>query len=299
MHSMPRTDLATELREIAEERSAEIPGVRSEETEREGFMVNRVEILDPRGEEAIGKPVGRYVTIDWTGLLIREQDGFTRAVRALAAELSELLPEDEERTVLVAGLGNRFITPDAVGPKAMEHILVTRHLVDQMPKIFGSFARTAAVAPGGLGLTGVETGEIIRGIVDRVKPSVVIAIDALAARRVERLCRTVQLADSGIVPGAGVGNTRYALNEESLGVPVIALGVPTVVDAMTLLRDQAESAGVSLPHLEPPTEENKSLIVTPKDIDRMIADSAKTIGYGINLALNPELSMSDMEMLLS
>ena len=201
------------------------------------------------------------------------------------------------RSVLAVGLGNRRITADALGPLAMEKIIVTRHLKDAMPEAFENFARVGAVSPGVLGVTGVETGEIVQGVCRLIKPDAIIAVDALASRRMNRLCRTVQLSDSGITPGGGVGPGRVALDRDSLGAPVIAIGVPMVVDAWTLAMDLCQQAGGSLDSEDCPVPEG-AMIVTPKDIDALTRKSAKLIGYAVNMALHGGLSVSEIEELL-
>ena len=197
------------------------------------------------------------------------------------------------------GLGNRAITPDAVGPKAADHTLVTRHLVTQVPEHFAAFRSVSALAAGVLGTTGMESGEMVSALVEKIRPDCVVAVDALASRSLDRVCSTVQLADTGIVPGAGVGNARAALNAETLGVPVVAVGVPTVVDAATLALDVLSEAGREDLDPEVLRGAGKGLIVTPKDIDAQVADLSKVIGFGINLALQPGLTVEDVEMLLS
>jgi len=294
--------LALEAREIwkqSAEETTKLEGVKVEESNREGFSVTAVRILNETGAQALGKPVGNYVTIELDGLIRREQDGFPRAVRALAAELSALLSVSEGAPALVVGLGNRSITPDAIGPKAADHTMVTRHLVDQMPEQFGAFRPVSALAAGVLGTTGVESGELVHAVCEKIKPACVIAVDALASRSVKRLCRTVQIADTGIIPGSGVGNHRAALNQSTLGIPVIAVGVPTVVDAATLAMDLLEEAGKS--DLEPESLGGaaRGLMVTPREIDSQVGDVAKVIGYGINLALQGGLTVEDVEMFLS
>ncbi len=293
-----RTDLALEARELWQESSREasaLPGVRAREELREDIPVNVVEILDEEGARALGKPRGRYVTLTLDGAIHRAEGSFSRTVRAVAGELSLLLNEvPPDALVLVAGLGNRAITPDAVGPLVHENVLVTRHLVDQVPEHFGWMRPVASLAAEVLGTTGVESGEVVRAVCDRLHPACVIAVDALASRSVSRLCRTVQLSDTGIAPGSGVGNHRQELNRASLGIPVIAVGVPTVVEASTLAADLLGDSG-SLPQLGP----EGSLLVTPKDIDSQVAGVSKLIGYGISLALQPELSIEDLDLLLS
>ena len=226
----------------------------------------------------------------------READAFPRACRALAGLLAELLPRDGG-PVLVAGLGNRAITPDAIGPLAAESVLATRHLTRQAPEYFADWRPVSVIAPGVLGQTGVETAEVLTGLMKTVTPRAVIAVDALACGRLSRLTRTIQVTDTGIVPGAGVGNARAGLNPDTLGVPVVAVGVPTVVDGATLaheIRAQAKNAsGEALDDLETP------VIVTTRDIDREAADAARVIGYAIDLALHPHLTVSDIDLYLS
>lgn len=297
MGRIRRTDLALEARELWQESAGEttrLEGVEAREGEREGFPVTTVRVLDRRGEQALGKPVGEYVTVTLEGLAQREDGVFSRAVNAVAAQLRELLGElRREESVLVVGLGNRAITPDAIGPKVHEHTLVTRHLVEGMPEQFSAFRPVASLSTGVLGTTGMESGEMVRAVCKTLRPARVIAVDALASRSLERLCRTVQLSNTGIAPGSGVGNHRQALDEKSLGVPVIAVGVPTVVDAATLAAD--------LMDLEQPPQlgQGRDLLVTPKDIDSQVNDLAKVIGYGVDLALQPDLTLEDLELLLS
>lgn len=293
-----RTDLALEAKELWEQspsRQTKLEGVEAREHTREGFGVDVVRVLDERGEQALGKPVGTYVTLTLDGLKRREEDAFGRAARAIADELRPLLTSlDQSAPVLVVGLGNRAITPDAVGPLVHQHTMVTRHLVEQVPEHFGSFRPVASLSAGVLGTTGVESGSLIRAVCDAIRPACVIAVDALASRSLHRVCRTVQLADTGIVPGSGVGNHRKALNRETLGIPVIAVGVPTVVDGATLAMDL-------LGREEPPELARgvENLMVTPRDIDAQVADLSKVVGFGINLALHDGLSVEDVELFLS
>lgn len=290
-----RTDLALEAQELWQESAGEqtqLKGVQARDSQREGYAVTTVRILDQEGAQALGKPAGTYVTLTVDGLARREEDAFGRAVRAVAAELTQLLA-GLEGPVLVACLGNRAVTPDAVGPKVHDHLLITRHLVDQAPEHFGAFRPVASVAAGVLGTTGVESGELVGALTGRLKPVCIIAVDALASRSLDRLCRTIQLADTGIAPGSGVGNHRHALDRESLGTPVIAIGVPTVVDGATLAADLLGTADL------PPLGREGGMLVTPKDIDSQVNDLAKVIGYGITLALQPGLTLEDMELLMS
>ena len=292
-----RTDLALEAKELWEESAREtgaLRGVEAWSETREGFPIETVHILDQRGERALGKPAGRYVTLTMDGLLRREEDAFPRAARAVGRELGQLLDRSAPGGLaLVVGLGNRAITPDAVGPKVHEHTLVTRHLVEGLPEHFGSLRPVASLSAGVLGTTGMESGELVQAVCRDLKPACVIAVDALASRSLERLCRTVQLSDTGIAPGSGVGNHRQALDRETLGVPVLAVGVPTVVEASTLAADLLGQEDL------PPLGEGRELLVTPKDIDSQVDDLAKVIGYGISLALQPGLDVADLELLLS
>lgn len=293
-----RTDLALEAKELWQQSASQqtkLEGVEAREHTREGFGVDVVQVLDKRGEQALGKPVGTYITLTLDGLKRREEDAFGRAARAIAGELRPLLTSvDKSAPVLVVGLGNRAITPDAIGPLVHQHTMVTRHLVEQVPEHFGAFRPVASLSAGVLGTTGVESGSLIRAVCEAIRPACVIAVDALASRSLHRVCRTVQLADTGIVPGSGVGNHRKALNRETLGIPVIAMGVPTVVDAATLAMDL-------LGREEPPELARgvENLMVTPRDIDAQVADLSKVIGFGINLALHDGLTVEDVELFLS
>ncbi len=290
-----RTDLALEAHELL---GSAPEGVDCRETWQRGFPLTTVRVENAAGAEALGKPVGVYHTLDLTGVNRREEGAFPRAVGALAELLRPLLPEEGE-AVMVVGLGNRAITPDAVGPKAADRTLVTRHLIGMAPEHFGSFRPVAALAAGVLGSTGMESGELVAALVEKTAPACVIAIDALASRSLDRVCRTIQLSDAGIVPGSGVGNARYALNRETLGVPVIALGVPTVVDVATLCADVLAEAGKGDLEPEALRGAGAGLMVTPRDIDQSAADLAKVIGFGVNLALQEGLSVDDVELLLS
>ncbi|SFP89434.1 spore protease [Oscillibacter sp. PC13] len=294
-----RTDLALEARELwqeSAERTTRLSGVKATKRKLEGYPVTRVDILDERGEEALGKPKGSYLTIDLTTFWQRKADFFERAVRAVGSQLKELLPE--EGPVLIVGLGNAAMTPDAVGPLTMDSVLITRHLISAMPKHFAGFRPVAVFRTGVLGTTGVESAEAVRGLVAQVQPGLVIAVDALASRRCERVCATVQLSDTGIIPGSGVGNHRAALNQETLGVPVFAVGIPTVVDAATLAADLLEEAGAGEVDEEKLRASQQNLMVTPRDIDAQVRDLSKVVGYGINWALQ-DLEIEEINALLS
>ena len=231
-----KIDLALEAKELAEGSAAQttrLAGVKAQEDTVFGYPLTRVEILNREGEAALGKPKGTYLTLELPQLP-REREEVLRAARGVAAVLEALPTLPKQGSVLVAGLGNRRVTPDAIGPRATDFLLVTRHLVQTMPQDFSALRPVSALAAGVTGTTGIESGELIGAVVKKLKPACLIAVDALAARRQERVCRTVQVSDTGIVPGSGVGNARMALDEEHLGIPVIAVGVPTVVEAATL-----------------------------------------------------------------
>lgn len=291
-----RTDLAVEAIEN-HKTAAALPHVRQSDRTLEGFAVHEVRILAEDAAREIGKPQGRYLTLELDALIRREEDAFPRACKALSTLLRELLPRPNDGPVLIAGLGNRMITPDAIGPQTADHVIATRHLVAQSPAIFADWRPVSALAPGVLGQTGVETGEVICGVLDRVRPAAVIAVDALAAGRLSRLLRTVQLADTGITPGAGVGNARAALNKETLGVPVIAVGVPTVVDGATLAHEISSQLGQ--PACEALDDLSQPVMITTRDIDREVADISRMIGYAVNMALHPHLSVADIDLYLS
>ena len=278
-----RTDMASELhrRLCGESSVTELPGVRATEEQVSGFSVTTVEILDNRGEQALGKPVGRYITME---LPSRISDRFSEAAATLADLIRRCTgPGPLAQRVLLAALGNPDITPDAVGPLAAGHLLVTRHLKQSSAGAFSAFRSTTLCRPGVLGTSGMESAQQIQALCRTFHPDMVIAIDALAGADLERLCRSVQICNTGIAPGSGVGNSREALDQETLGVPVLAIGVPTVVDAAAFSADPAL----------------KGMFVTPRSIDSLVRGCAKLIGYGINLALHDGLQVEEIEMLLS
>ena len=295
-----RTDLALEAKEIYSGKSADDDGILSDTKSYEGIEVNSVKITNERGAEHLGKPMGTYITLEMPRVTERNPDFAKEVATRFSEEIKSIIePHLTSGCILVAGLGNWNITPDALGPKVISGLLVTRHLKTYMPEQFDdSVNGVCAISPGVLGITGIETNEIIRGIVNHVRPSAVIAIDALASRRVERVNTTIQIADTGISPGAGVGNRRGALNFETIGVPVIAVGVPTVVDAATIavdalenLIDEGEDKHRLVRELLSPYYKN--LIVAPKNMDAMITDMSNIIAAGLNMALQPGLSYED------
>lgn len=241
-----RTDLALEARESIEEAEGEIHGVRYEERydEEKDIKITRVVIDTKNGAKAMGKPMGTYVTMEAPGMLEPDEDYHREISMGLAEQLKKLIPQaDTEQSILVVGLGNRDVTADALGPHVVDNLFVTRHVVKEYGKAAYNVSKMhmiSSMEPGVMAKTGMETAEIIKGVVKQTKPNVLIVIDALASRSIRRLNRTIQITDTGIQPGSGVGNHRNALTVESLGIPVIAIGVPTVVDAATIVGDALE-----------------------------------------------------------
>ncbi len=287
---MLRTDLAVES--VADLHSQK--GIRKSEDNRSGLDITRIEITEKATAEKLGKPMGNYVTLSKKRLFDYSED-FSDKAQLLAEEIRAFLPEGE---VLVAGLGNREITPDALGPLVADNVLSTRHFRRSSAQTFGleKLRGVSVVATGVLGQTGIESAELIHSVVQKINPSAVIVVDALAARELSRLTSTVQLCDTGIAPGAGVQNSRTAITKELLGVPVIAIGVPTVVDAVTM----AQSVfGVDKTQEERINPDGYTMMVTTRDIDTVIKRASSLVALAINLALHPELSYDDILFLNS
>lgn len=307
-----RTDLASERRDIynkANKLENDIDGIESEKEEiNENIKVERVKITNENGEKAIGKPIGNYITIDVKKLKIAQDEDIEKAAETLANELKKVVDMhiDSQGEVLVVGLGNIYVTPDSLGPKVINEIEVTRHIIKYLPQYIEEGTReVSAVSPGVLGTTGIETVEILKGIVDNVKPKLVIVIDALASRSIERISSTVQISDTGIVPGAGVGNTRNEISIKTLGIPVIAIGIPTVVETAVLVNDsldlfikKLQDEAKSNEYLNNLKQEDNyeeirevlvpndyNLIVTPKEIDDLIENMKDIVAKGINQSL--------------
>ena len=314
-----RTDLALEERERFESDNVEVSGVILEEDydEEQEIRTTRVEIVTENGAKAMGKPVGTYLTIEAPDLALPDDESHMEIAARLCSHISGLITkirrkeaeEDKDLSVLVVGLGNRDVTPDALGPYVADHLCVTRHIVKEYGKYAMGMEQAnliSAIVPGVMGQTGMESAEIVRGIVGETHPDLVIAVDALAARNSRRLNRTVQIADTGISPGSGVGNHRAGMTEESLGVPVIAIGVPTVVDAATIANDTMENLMYTLEHSQSlncvgealrscSTGEKREFIkdlvaphlngmfVTPKDVDEMVHHISHTIAEALNM----------------
>ena len=287
-----RTDLALEVRESFEDDDVEIKGVVLEE---EDMKITTVIIKDEQGAKAMRKPMGTYITIEAQKLSEKDDEYHSSISEEIGKYIKKLIGEDREKGVMVVGLGNREVTPDALGPWVVDNLFVTRHLIKEYGEDFqkrNKLTCVSALAPGVMAQTGMEAVEIIRGIMKETKPSVVLAIDALASRSVHRVNTTIQISDTGISPGAGIGNNRAALNEDSLGVKVVALGVPTVVDAATIIRDSMEnmlnSQGFSQNEVQSffsevtNQESFHNMFVTPKNID----ESMKCISFTISEAIN-------------
>lgn len=322
-----RCDLALEAREMISETRGEeyeIPGVTMDTEEIFSYIhITRVKVENKSGELELGKPMGNYITIEMPARFYGQQKIYEEMCKACAGELKRLTDpylKEENASVLVIGLGNRNITADALGPKVLDSLMITRHLKEYMPEEIEEGIRpVSGISPGVLGITGIETGEIVRGLVDRLKPTIIIAIDALCSRRVERINTTIQFSDTGITPGEGIGNQRKAISKETLGIPVIAIGVPTVVDAATIavdsidrvirrLEDQAKKQKPLYQFLKELESEDKyalvqesitpafgNFIVAPKEVDTIIDDISRVIANGINISLHQGIGLSDID----
>lgn len=308
-----RTDLALERRDLynkANNIENDIDGIEAEEERvNDNIVISRVRVTNENGEAAIGKKKGNYITIDVRNLKIAGEEEIQKTSEVVTNELKKLIENHitKQDAILVVGLGNIYVTPDSLGPKVINEVDITRHLLEYMPEVLDKSTReVSAISPGVLGTTGIETMEILKGIIDNVKPKLVIIIDALASRNIERISSSVQIADTGIVPGAGVGNARKELTEATLGVPVIAMGIPTVVEAATIAADsltlfikKVQDNGNSNDFLNKLQEEDKykiikeilapeeyNFIVTPKEIDSLIEKMKDIVARGINFAIN-------------
>ena len=306
-----RTDLALERREILKKTSnlEEIDGIETSTKELdENLKVSEVKIVNENGEKAIKKPMGTYVTIDIKKLKLAEEDEIQKSAEVLSEELKKIINQhiNIKDDILVVGLGNIYVTPDSLGPKVINDIDVTRHIIKYLPQYIDENSRpVSAISPGVLGTTGIETLEILEGIVNEVKPKLLIVIDALASRSIERISSTIQISDTGIVPGAGVGNTRKEISKKTLGVPVVAIGIPTVVESAVLVNDcldlfieKLQNEAKSNDYLNKLKEQDNyeeikealnpsdyNMIVTPKEIDELIENMSNIVARGINMSL--------------
>ena len=306
------TDLADERRDIyrkANRIEKDVPGIETEERKiSEDINVATVKIINEEGANAIGKPIGTYVTVDIKKLKLAGEIEIQKAADVVTEELKKIFEKhvNNRDDILVVGLGNAYVTPDSLGPKVIKDIDVTRHFLKYTPEYIDPNTRpVTAIAPGVLGTTGIETLEIVKGIVDNIKPKLVIVIDSLASKSIERISSTIQVADTGIVPGAGVGNTRCELSQNTLGIPVIAIGVPMVVETATLVNDalylfinKLQEEAKSNDELNKVKEQDNydaikealnpqgyNMIVTPKEIDDLIENMKDVVARGINYAL--------------
>lgn len=314
-----RTDLAIEMQERFCE-SGENTGVKVEysQVNKLEIFVNNVKVLTDEASENIGKPVGNYITIECEDMKGPDREIHDTIIQILTEKIQELVSIEKDDKVLIVGLGNEFVTPDAIGPKVVSKAIVTGHLYDMWEEDMQSvFSRVYAISPGVMGQTGVETVDIVKGVVDKIKPKVVIVVDALASRRIERVNSTIQISDTGITPGAGIGNNRKGLNEETLGVKVIAVGVPTVISTTTLISDSIDyiieelakstSEDEKLSSMLKISDERKyniindilqpytaNMFVTPKEIDQVVERLSNIIANAINLSINGGLTKEDI-----
>lgn len=275
-----RTDLADEMRGHFEGRS--IDGVSFSESEKNGFKITEVDITNDSGADVLCKPIGKYLTLELDSFLKRTENSFDTAVNLVSDMLKSFDSVKNSDSFLIACIGNPAVTPDAIGPNTADSILVTRHLKQNLPEEFAVFSSVCLARTGVLGTSGIESAAQIKSLVGETKPDCVIAVDALASGDLRRLCRNIQICDSGISPGSGVGNDRAELSRAYLGVPVIAIGVPTVIDASSFTDDEAA----------------KGLFVTPRNIDEEVRSISKLTAYGINLALHKGIGISDIELLI-
>lgn len=306
-----RTDLADERTDIFKKNnniSDNIDGIETNIKEEGNIKITEVKVTNENGANSIGKPVGSYITIDIKKLKLATDDEIENYGNILSSELKKLIDKHVQKQdeILVVGLGNIYVTPDSLGPKVINEIDVTRHLLKYMPEVLEENTRAvSAISPGVLGTTGIETLEIVNGIVNNVKPKLIIVIDALASRSIDRISSSIQLADTGIVPGAGVGNTRKELSQSTLNIPVIALGIPTVVESAVLVNDcldlfitKLQNEAKSNDYLNKLKEQDNyeeikqalipndyNMIVTPKEIDDLIENMKDVVARGINYAV--------------
>lgn len=316
-----RTDIAAENCEMLREQKQEFgDGIKFSEEKNDIFSSVTVDILNEEGEKKLGRKIGRYITVESEKLRKNDASCHEAVTKEISRVLMEIDSFKNAKSILAVGLGNRNITPDALGPKVIDRLLVTRHIMEDIPEELEKGVRMlSALAPGVMGITGIETFEIIKGVTEKIKPDIIVAIDALAARKFSRINSTVQISNCGVAPGAGVGNKREELSEKTLGIPVIVIGVPTVVDGATLVNDtmdkilfemknQSESGSefyemiLSLENEEKyelirelltPYEEN--MFVTPKEVDMVIDRLADIIANAINTAVHPAVKMEDVK----
>lgn len=285
-----RTDLADERVEEYQKHTSsnEIDGVKITNYKEEEYKITKVEVLNDVGEKALNKPIGNYITMEIKDVTLIEEDEKEKIIDILSKQISELISKYEKGSVLIVGLGNKSATPDAIGPDTIEYVEITRHLLKYAPHLVKEDTREiSAIAPGVLGTTGIETSEIVHSIVKKIKPGFVIVIDSLASQSIERVAKCIQISDTGITPGSGVKNKRTGLNEKTLGVPVVAIGLPTVVDMATITTDVIsriyKEKNVYNEVIEVLDTEN--YMVTPKEIDIIVQKISEILASSLNVAL--------------
>ena len=289
-----RTDMAVERRDLyrnANKLEDEIEGIECEEENQDDIRITRVRITDENGEKALQRKIGNYITIDLKKLNNITIDQEQKIIDCFSKELKLIIDKHVKKydEILVVGLGNEYATPDSLGAKVVQNIEITRHIKIYLPNAIDKNTRSvSAITPGVLGTTGIETIEIVKGIVDNIKPKLVIAIDSLCSKNIDRINKSIQISDTGIVPGGGVGNKQEELSEETLGIPVIGVGIPTVLDAATIVLDTLQACRVEISEDKIVDEmklNNFNFIVTPKEIDSLIDSMTNIVSEGINMSL--------------
>lgn len=304
-----RTDLAIETHELFTETAEQIEGVSVYDKSVKDIKITQVTIDTDEAAKKMGKPVGNYITLTLPDLRYIDKKLYSRIVKQISDEIKQLVCDDIDKPILVVGLGNRAITSDSLGPEVVDRLVITRHMFTHAPEILSEdFASVCALAPGVLGITGIETEEIISAVCEKINPCAVIVVDALAARSIDRITSTIQICDTGICPGAGVGNNRREISKKTLGIPVIAIGVPTVVDAITITEDTLDlifcDLGEKLP-IEDIVRSGKvskdilNFTTTPKEIDILIKKCAEVVANSINFALHDNITFEDIDLFVN
>ena len=304
-----RTDLALETHESFTENAEQLQGVKVVDKSTKDAKITHVIIETDDAAQKMGKPVGNYITLQLPDLRYIDKKLYAKICKQVSDEIKVLIEDDVEKPILVVGLGNRAITSDSLGPEVVDRLIITRHLFSHAPEMLSAnYASVCAIAPGVLGITGIETEEVVSAVCEKVKPCAVIVVDALAARSIDRITNTIQICDTGICPGAGVGNNRREISEKTLGVPVIAIGVPTVVDAATIAEDTLSLAfsdlAEKLPfddilHSGKISKEILNFTTTPKEIDILIKKASEVVANGINFALHDNITFEDIDIFVN
>ncbi len=304
-----RTDLALETQKLFTEKAEELSGVKVYDKSIKDVNITQVSIETDEAALKMGKPIGNYVTLQTPDLRYIDKKLYEKICRQIADEIKDMLSDDVDKPILIVGLGNRAITSDSLGPEVTDRLIITRHLFSHAPEMLSAnYASVCAIAPGVLGITGIETEEIVSSVCEKIKPCAVIVVDALAARSIERITKTIQICDTGINPGAGVGNNRREISQKTLGLPVIAIGVPTVVDAATIAEDTLSLAFSDLPekvdfdkilHSGKISQDILNFTTTPKEIDILIKKAAEVVANGINFALHDKITFEDIDIFVN